>query len=697
MSVDLKGNTNYTTLKDLEKNILVPRTNLSAIDLNVGLGIDVSGDTISIKGATTGDIEAGTPNRVVTAEVLKPVIDQMQGSLVAGEGIEIVAGTTTSTISTPLATVSETIKGTTATEHIDVKSLRGALTTGQAVDVTSVPDQTITGDYKGTFTTTATTLGFASFPKFASGLKYLMIADVTVTAARNITPSGTWLDGTSTAKALAANTATRVAMIFTTASTGKFTFSGSGTVTVANLREYEVTASTKESIEYIAALSSPDTFGDYYLIKSDMVQPWTTIINMGTAAATTIAAGLAYQINATTGSHIITVDTCPTGYVGKDAYVRLYVGATGNVVVQSPLRLATALVANAINNCKVEYRDGLATLTVTDILGGYVVTANGSDSTTDGTLAYGLVQGGTNYKYINFGAQTDGIPVELGGVTTANAEKLIVGNGYTETIIGGSVSCSSKTTFSNLTMSGVSVLGGTATLADVYIPTGATVSVSGGVLAVEKVTGDGGVIDLNGTNFDSRVSSGRMSGLVFSGASSSRAMFTNVGIVTDIQCYGCTFTGNEGGNAALAYITKGSMYLSGCTVQSNGTAAAIQLAGGVSTTVELENCFFGASNDIYLSPNSSACVILTGSNHLQNAIRTYNAHHRVTITDGAIVDLTGNANANCIMPDSSGAVISNGITFGSNVTIINSAGVSSLLNGGVAGSCGVIKKDGTIS
>jgi hypothetical protein len=61
----------------------------------------------------------------------------------------------------------------------------------------------------------------------------------------------------------------------------------------------------------------------------------------------------------------------------------------------------------------------------------------------------------------------------------------------------------------------------------------------------------------------------------------------------------------------------------------------------------------------------------------------------VTIASGAILDLTGNTNATPIAPGG-------GITFGASVTVINSAGSSVLLNNGEAGTCTVIKNDGTI-
>ena len=486
--IDLRGNTNFAAFKNLQDEYIVPRTNLAAVDMDVANGLAVDGSTLYVNLATDSDIEYGTTGSIVDASTLKTALDTKQGNLEAGTGIEIVSGETASTISVPITDVEMLIDGTTATKVVDVAALRGALTTGQAVDVTSVPDQTITGDYKGTFATTATTLGFASFPKYAAGLNYLMIADVTVASARNITPSGTWIDGSTSAKALAANTATRVAMLFNAANKGKFTFSGSGTVTVSNLREYEVTACTTESIAYIASLSNPDVFADYYLVKADMVQPWTYIIDMGTSSAVTIAAGLSYKLNASTGTHTLTVDTCPEGYDGRDAIIRIRLGGNGVVQAVAPLQLGGALVPYAINNCVVKFRDGEAVLIVEDTLAGYVVTVtSGTDS---GSLAYGLAA--TGIPYIAFSTGTDGSVVNMGNAVTANEEVTVVGNGRANTTIEGNVTCSNVSTFTNITFYGSAVANGSLTLADGEYHLGTVTGTS------DLTIGSGSTVDITG-------------------------------------------------------------------------------------------------------------------------------------------------------------------------------------------------------
>ena len=554
-------------------------------------------------------------------------------SYIAGSGLNLAGGT----FSLATADVQDVLNGTQTVEAVDVSALRGALTAGQAVDVTSQPDG-VTGDYKGTFSVTGS-LGFASFPKFATGLNYLMIADLTATTSGTVTPSGTWLDGTSMAKSLAAGTSTRVAMLFNAANKAKFTFASTGSVSVSNCREYEVTACTNEAIAYIAALNNPDAFADYYLVKRDMVSPWTYIIDMVESPITTVAAGLAYQIKAMTGSHIITVDTCPEGYVGRETFVRIFVGQTGNVVVQHPLQLATPLVANAINNCHVSYRDGAAVLTVDDTVGGYVVGA--ASGTTAGTLYYGLMDSAT--EFISIPGAFDGIPVDLGGAsvtTSGTAQKYVVGNGISNTLISGNLNAGTgKLNLSNIALSDVGITGGTMRIPNGVvvsgtvtvssgasaifnggaIASGGTVSMSGGGIAIEKVTGAGedSVIDLHKLNH--------------------------------IIAYGNTTI------ASCTIVNGWAPATSGTGVDANG--GGISVNGTLTmqdSTISGCGARYGGGLTIYNSANLSRCIIsgntsTTGTNVGQDIVLSSGAKltadscelGHVTIADGGMLELNG--------------------------------------------------------
>ena len=104
-------------------------------------------------------------------------------------------------------------------------------------------------------------------------------------------------------------------------------------------------------------------------------------------------------------------------------------------------------------------------------------------------------------------------------------------------------------------------------------------------------------------------------------------------------------------------------------------------------------CTAGADNQRITQQTGDCEIHFRGSNNIYSLIYGYtNNKGTVIIHDGATINMTGNAGS------AGGKVIypNAGITFGANVTIINSAGQSVLLNGGVAGSCSVIKNDGTI-
>lgn len=571
---------------------------------------------------------------------------------------------------------------------VDVTALRGALTAGQAVDVTSQPDN-VTGDYKGTFSVTGS-LGFASFPKYASGLNYLMIADLTATTSGTVTPSGTWLDGTTTAKSLAAGTSTRVAMLFSTASTCKLTFSGTGSVSVSNCREYEVTACSNEAISYIASLSNPDAFASYYLVKADMVQPWTYIIDMGTSPAVTIASGLSYKLNAATGTHQLMVDTCPAGYDGRDALIRIRLGGTGVVQAVAPLQLGGALIPYAVNNCVVRFRDGEAVLLVEDTLAGYVVTVN--TGTGEGSLPYGLAANGV--PYIAFSPSTDGIPVELSGATTAAEEVAVVGNGYTETALTGAINCTSKTIFANLALQNVVVNGGTMTLGDTLVQGEVTAATSNGI-AIEKATVlSGGTI----SNFYLE-EGGRLT------CSSGGIMQPNKNVYF--------FPVPVGTGSAVAYISGGTVpggfglrvpargtnrkqpvaILDGITFYGNAQLLVYQ--GGITSA---SHCDFSGTTGYAVDGNTPLEVTLTdcsfnsfrlnggtynliGNTLLQGTITMAAGGGTLNIAEGAVLDMTGNNNATPVGVSSGKLVIANNDPTKS-CTIINSGGTSIAVAGG---------------
>ena len=92
MSVDLKGNTNYVLLKDLNDDYVVPRTTLSAIDLNAGNGIIVDDNTVRLNTANASDVLQGSSGStsVITVGSLKKAIAMGEETLLKAKTHTIV-------------------------------------------------------------------------------------------------------------------------------------------------------------------------------------------------------------------------------------------------------------------------------------------------------------------------------------------------------------------------------------------------------------------------------------------------------------------------------------------------------------------------------------------------------------------------------------------------------------------------------
>ena len=340
---------------------------------------------------------------------------------------------------------------------------------------------------------------------------------------------------------------------------------------------------------------------------------------------------------------MIEAASIPDNTWGLEGHLEIFVAGTGYVQTGENVFLANALKPDAVNNCTVRFHDGYAIISVEDHIAGYIVMVNATSGS--GSLNYAL---GVSTEYISVDASLNGQTLDLAGAVT-NGEKHVVGNGYTETIISGGINCTSKTTLSNLAADGVIVSSGTLTLGDVYIPSGSTVAVSGGGLAVEKVVGAGSasVIDLGGTRL-----------LISSGSTASAS--------------GCTLTsGGLAANNGGAATVLGTLLLQDCIVSGNTgyLGKGVYVQGG---TLVLKDTDFATTQDITFRLSggkvevSGDCTIDTIRKNPQ-----YNDSGTVILSSGAIVDLTGNTNA---MPINPGG----GITFeAGGATVYPSAGSAS--------------------
>jgi len=447
-------------------------------------------------------------------------------------------------------------------------------------------------------------------------------------------------------------------------------------------------------------------------------------------SAVTLNPDTAYKIQATTQAVTLNANVPASGKWGLDGHAEIFVAGTGYVVTGSNVVLANALEPDAVNNCTLRFHDGLCIISVEDHVAGYIVVS--ATGTTTGSLPYGISS--ASQEYIAFDASLNGTTIDLSG-STANGEKHVVGNSYADTILAGTVDCgTSKFTVANLSLQDVVVNGGTMTLGDAYIPSGSTVAVSGGKLAVEKVTGDNGTIDLNGTNITANSSGSIISAndVQFTGASSfaiygaagtserlgvdlhrctflsnhggvrisaspsscfiescnfvrnseissnnGAALELNYG-ANKVTVSGCVFSGNSGQTTALFQFrsTAHATELKDCIFSGNHTSQAITCNFG-GALVDVTGCTFAQGENIrhYSDGNNPSKITFNDSNLFAAKLVGGGTTCQVEIASGAILDLTGNTNATPINPGG-GIIVSGGCT------VINSAGASVSITGG---------------
>lgn len=398
-------------------------------------------------------------------------------------------------------------------------------------------------------------------------------------------------------------------------------------------------------------------------------------IESPTSATITLQAGHAYKITATNSSKTLDSEQIPANQFGLEGHAEIFVAGTGLIKTTSNVVLAQALEPDAVNNCTVRFHDGKAIISVEDHVAGYIVIS--ASGTTAGTLPYALST--ASNEYISFDASLNNMTLDLAGATTYAGEKHVVGNGYSETILSGGITCTSKTTFSNLSMDGVIISSGTLTMGDVNIPSGATVAVSGGGLAVEKVTGAGSesVIDLGGKNVNqSNGITANVSGLLISGgsaASTGGAFNVYAHNANALNISGTTITGcSAGGRGGGIYVeTYAVLNLTDTVVVGNNSYYGKDI-GAVAATINTSNCVIG---NLQLGGGNTVNVF--GSLTVSAAINTFgnNPNSVLNIHSGAILDLTGNSNVTPINP--SGGVIVDG-----GCQVITSAGTTVSITGG---------------
>lgn len=375
-----------------------------------------------------------------------------------------------------------------------------------------------------------------------------------------------------------------------------------------------------------------------------------------TGGTVTLMAGHAYKAYATTSPLTITAEDIPAGKYGQEGHLEIYL-ANASYVIADPQKvvLRDALEPDSVNNITCRFHDGLCILSVEDHFAGYIVIS--ATGTAAGSLPYAISS--ASQEYVAFDATTNGAVIDLSGAT-ASGERHLVGNGYTNTILTGSVDCgTSKFTVANLGLSNVQITGGVMTLGDAYIPSGSTVAVSGG-LAVEKVSGNMGTLDL-GEQTVVVISPAHFSNIEITGGKSPIKVNSSTCTIN-----GCYFHDNGafGGVNGIAAYNDAAVILSGSTV-GDTSAAGVFLAN--SAVCSATDASFGG-RVIAGYRTTSAHMIFSGSN---SVLLNIDGSGTVTISSGATIDLTDNTNATPIAPGG-------GITFEpGGATVYPSAGQAS--------------------
>ena len=412
------------------------------------------------------------------------------------------------------------------------------------------------------------------------------------------------------------------------------------------------------------------------------LKDYDTIETATTGATITIAPGKAYKIDATTSSKTIAIDSFDAGKWGRESHIELFVANTGYVHVGENVTLIDALEPDAVNDLTVRFHDGHAIISVEDHVEAYMVNSTSTSSSTSGTLAYGIKQIGDTYKFIGFRSELNDSVVPTGGAT-ATVVKHFVGNGAdVGPTISGAIKLNSNGTFRDCKLNGLVISGGTATLGNVSIPNGATVSISGGGLAIDRVIGDGGTINLGGENvIVASNGSAYASGVIISGgnATSGGAFLLSGG--ASIQLHNVELVSNSvtGYAGALAGLNSNTIVLDSCYVHDNTNVTGVLYQAGATTVMYIQGSTIGTNQRVYVA--GGKCVF-AGSNFFTAIL---NGAGSCIISSGAIINMTGNANASPIAP-TGGVVVSGGCT------VINSAGASVNIAGGTYTK---INKDGT--
>ena len=90
---------------------------------------------------------------------------------------------------------------------------------------------------------------------------------------------------------------------------------------------------------------------------------WTPIVDLGSAATVSVAAGGAYSLSVPASTARTLTASVTAGKYGKPAFIRIILASGASITAQAPLTLNGTLTAGATNDCYVTFFDTTAYLT----------------------------------------------------------------------------------------------------------------------------------------------------------------------------------------------------------------------------------------------------------------------------------------------------------------------------------------------
>ena len=375
-------------------------------------------------------------------------------------------------------------------------------------------------------------------------------------------------------------------------------------------------------------------------------------------SSVSVQAGHGYKAVASSGAFTINAEACGANQFGLEGHIQIFISGTGYVQTGANIVLKDSLIGNSVNNCTVRFHSGTAILSLEDHIGGYIVTLGGS-TTGNGSLPYGLTSGSSDF--VTFSATTDNSPITLSAVTTSGS-KHVIGNEFATIITGSMNGGTTGTTFYGVSFNDLTISGGTVSVESGKVVENTALNVTGGSFSLKDIVVDGELnLDVEPTILANANITGN--GVVDLANISINVLGGNA-VINDVEVTGGNYGVNVGANctASMAGVTLSGNTSGGFFVHSNGTAAITN----------------GSVYD-YSNVELGGVLNLHGHCYVRDKIE---GNGVVNISDGTIIDFTGNTESSPIVMGSGVEGDEGKIVVTGSCTVITSGGTSVTVSGG---------------